>query len=191
MINVPKSFKLKVDKPGLLRKGLPYAFHEAYKYDYVFKTLNISNGEGLTTISAKKQNQIYHDLCTKKIMKPIIVGIGAFPTDKGCNATAASLLYHMQDSNLDFRIYTFSTLLVTPREIEKITGETPEIICLMDLDEECPFGIENAKAIISAYRNSVLILPAVTQNIIDFLRNILHKTGIYLQFSSLKRTKTV
>jgi len=174
-----------------LRRGLPYAFHEAFKYSYTFKTLNVSNGEGLTAVSAKKQADTYVDIYTKVITKPFILGIGSFPTDKGCNAIAASLLYHIQDKNPSFRIYTFSSLLVTPREIRKITEEAPEVICIMDLDEDCIFGLENAKAIISSYRNSVLILPAVTLNIIDFMKNKLHKTGTYLQFASLKKSESI
>jgi len=191
----PRAFagKLKVDNPILLKNGLPYVFHEYWNYDFVFKSIHVDkNTKGeIKNISPKDQQKHFNNLKTKKITKPIIIGVGSFPTDKGCNALAASLLYNFNINNKTFRIFTFSSLLITPKEIIKITDEIPEVICILDVADDSIFSIENTRAIVSAYRNSIIVVSAITKNIADLLKHKLNKTGIYLQFASFKKVEEV
>jgi len=194
-MNIPKSFSLKVKNSYLLKNGLPYIYHEAYKCEFSFKTLNIANRDGITTLTGAKQQEIFYKLKTSIIKKPLLIGIGSFPTDKGCNAVAANLLYYMKDVNKSFNIFTISSLITTPELSVKQFGSTiPEVLCIMDLCDESglfSYSIENTRALISCYRNSVLIIPVVTKNIADFFKTRLHKTGVYLQFTNLRKIEEV
>lgn len=194
--NIPKNFKLKVDNSYLLKNGLPYIYHQAYKCKFTFKNLNIKRGDNMSVLSSNKQQQIFQKLTSSVITRPLIVGIGSYPTDKGCNAVAASLLYHIKKVNKSFNIFTISSMITTPDLTIKQFGDiVPETLCIMDLCDEgglFSYSIENARALISFYRNSVLIIPIVTKNIVEFFKKRLHKTAtIYLQFTNLRKIEEV
>jgi len=194
-MKVPKAFigTLKVSKPSLLKGGFPYVFHDAYKYQFSFKALHVSKGNGLMSVTATKQEALYKKLTTTVIEKPVIVGIGSYPADKGCMVLASNLLYNIKENNETFEIFTVSALLTTPEKVSQQLGDTaPEVLCITGLSEDdsmFSYSIENARALISAYRNSLLIIPVVTQNIVDFLKCKLHVTGLYMQFSNLKKVE--
>jgi len=196
MVKTPRAFagKLKVENPVLLKNGLPYSFHEYWNYSFSFRSIHINkNNKGeIKAISCQEQQKKFNDLKSKKITKPIIIGVGSSPTDKGCNALASSLLYNISINNKSFRLFTFSSLLISPKDIIKITDEiTPEVICILDVAEDSIFSVENARAIVSAYRNSIIIISSVTKNVAELLKYKLNKTGIYLQFSSFKKVEEV
>ena len=189
---IPKAFAglLKVDKPKLLRAGLPYVYHKAYTYSFNFKTIHDSNsGDSVTAVTAMGQHSTYDKIISTTITKPFILGIGSFPTDKGCNALASKILYEIDNNNKDFSFIVVSALIHSPKKIESLYEKIPEIVCILDLFEESSVCIENARAIMSVYTNSVIIVPVATNNILNFFKYRLHKTGIYLQFSNLYKTK--
>lgn len=194
-MKIPKAFigSMKVKKPSLLKGGFPYIFHDAYLYDFSFKTLHVNKGDSLSAIKANKQYELYHKLTTTVIKKPVVVGLGSYPTDKGSMALAFNILYNIKENNKTFEIFTVSSLLTTSEKISQQLGDTsPEVLCITGLSEDdamFSYSIENARAIISAYRNSVLIIPVVTKNIVDFFNIKLHITGLYMQFSSLKKVE--
>jgi len=195
MDNLPKHLKFKVAQPALLRNGLPYIYHSAYEYDFSFKTLNTSDGKTVKPIPAAKQLEFFTQILSSTLTTPFLLGIGSYPTEKGCNAAAAKLLYGIKENNKSFEIFTISALTFSPEKASKCFGDkVPEVLCIMDLCEDSgllPYSIENARALISAYRNSILIVPVATQNIVEFINQRLHTTGAYLQFAGLKKSEKV
>lgn len=190
---VPKTFigKLDVGKLSLLKNGLPYSYHRYVGFDLQFKTVNYSENGKMTTHSAVKQATTFHDLGTKLLTKPMIIAIGSHPTDVGCVACAVSLLYKIHDNHKTFNIVTLSSLVTIPKDV--LAQEyAPEVVCILDLVEDATvLNIENARTLMSIFANSVLIVPAVTKNIVDFFKNRLHKNALFLQVGGIKRVEEV
>jgi hypothetical protein len=191
--NIPKTFigKLEVDKLSLLKNGLPYAYHKYIGYDLQFKVINYSDNNKMVTIPTAKQSKIYKELSSKLIAQPLIIGIGSYPTDVGCLAGATSLLYKFHDNNKTFNIVTLSSLLNIPKEL--LNQEyAPEVVCIIDLTEDCTiFAIENARTLMSVFANSVLVVPVITKNIVEFFKNRLHKNAIFFQVGGIKKIEAV
>jgi hypothetical protein len=195
-VNIPKTFApnllKEVGKPSLLKNGLPASYHKYVGFDIHFKTINYSVNNKMITTSANKQIKIYNELCSKLITKPLIIGIGSYPTNVGCLACAATLLYKFHDNNKTFNIITLSSLLNIPKEL--LNQEyAPEVVCVLDLVEDGTiFNIENARTLTRIFDNSVLVVPVVTKNIVEFFKNHLHQNAsIYLQINSIKKVQEV
>lgn len=192
--NIPEAFRknLKVTNPFLLRGGFPtyYQNINITDYDFFFKTLRFKKKDNLELISANKQISLYNKLKTVLIKKPLILGLGSYPTDKGAMALAANIISHIKKNNKAFNLLTFSALLVTPNMLLKYQEYNPEIICITGLcDDNDPllsYSIENGRALIEMFKNSIIIIPVASENIVNFFKFKLHKDGLYLQFSYLK-----
>lgn len=193
--NIPKAFFSKmikeVKKPILLKNGLPLSYHKYVGFDLDFKAIKYTENNKMVNISSIKQNKIYNDLCTKKITKPLTIGIGSYPTNVGCLACATTLLYKFHDNNKTFNIITLSSLLNIPKEL--LNQEyAPEVICILDLVEDGTiFNTENARTLMSIFANSVLIVPVVAKNIVEFFKYKLHKNAIFFNVNQIKKVEVV
>ena len=190
---IPKTFigKLDVGKLSLLKNGLPYQYHKYVGFDLQFKAVNFAENSKMVTYPINKQVSTYADLCSKLITKPMIIGIGSYPTDVGCLACATSLLYKFHDNHKTFNIVTLSSLVNIPKEL--LNQEyAPEVVCILDLAEDgTVFNIENARTLLSIFANSVLVVPAITKNIVEFFKNRLHKNALFLQVEGIKKVEEI
>lgn len=193
--NIPKTFAptllRDVVKPSLLKNGLPYAYHRYAGFDLQFKVVNFAENSKMTTYSPNKQTSTYNDLCSKLITKPVIIGAGSFPTDVGCLACAVSLLYKFHDNHKTFNIVTLSSLVNIPKDL--LNQEyAPEVVCILDLAEDGTiFNIENGRTLMSIFANSVLVVPVITKNIVEFFKNRLHKNALFLQVATIRKVEEV
>lgn len=187
---IPKAFagKIKVDKYHLLKGGVPYLYHNAYKYTFSFKSIYDDSEDEVVSLTASKQRELYSKLISSRIDKPISIGIGSYPAEKGCLALMSSILYSIDNNNKDFKYLIKSSLdSLTKKDSDEEDDRIPEVVCITDLCEDTMMGIENARIIMRKYPNSMLIVPCVTKNIINFFKTRLYKTGMYFQFSELKK----
>lgn len=193
-MNIPKTFIGKLNNVGklsLLKKGLPYQYHKYVGFDLDFRTIKYTENDKMINISSIKQSQIYNDLCTKCITKPIMIGIGSYPTNVGCLACATNLLYKFHDNNKTFNIITLSSLLNIPKEL--LDQEyAPEVVCILDLVEDGTiFNIENARTLMSIFMNSILIVPVVAKNVVEFFKYKLHKNAIFFNVNQIRKVEEI